>query len=132
MKKIILLLLFGFTLNFSFANAKTLSLHCKGKTEGSNIKTSYDPIDIKVDIPSGEIYGFPMYKAIGCSSTSENFKIESNVTENQFETKCSNSYGSSTIRLNRYSGSLSIITLFYKDNVNWISQYMCAEQKKKF
>jgi hypothetical protein len=130
--KIIFFFLLLFVFNVSFVNAKTLSLHCKGKTEGSDIKTSYDPIDINVDVPSGQIYGFPMYKANGCSSTPKNFKIESNVTEKQFETKCINAYSSSTIRLNRYSGSLSIITWFNKDNVNWTSQYMCTEQKKKF
>jgi hypothetical protein len=124
--------LFSFVFNISVVNAKTLSLHCKGKTEGSDIKTSYDPIDIKVDVPSGQIYGFPMYKASGCSSTPQSFKIESNVTENKFETKCSNAYSSSTIRLNRYSGSLSIFTSFNKSNDNWTSQYMCTEQKKKF
>jgi hypothetical protein len=130
--KIILILFIVLFTQISPVNAKTLSLHCKGKTEGSDIKTSYDPIDINVDVPSGQIYGFPMFKAYGCSSTPKNLKIESNVTENQFETKCTNASSSSTIRLNRYSGSLSIITWFNKDNANWTSQYMCTEQKKKF
>lgn len=130
--KIRLILFFFLFTQITFVNAKTLSLHCNGKTEGEDIQTSYDPIDINVDVPSGQIYGFPVYKAPGCSSNFQNFKIESNVKENQFETKCSSSYSSSTIRLNRYSGSLSIITFFNKNNVTWTSQYMCAEQKKKF
>ncbi len=129
--KVRLILFLLFFLQLTPAIAQIISLHCSGKTEGTDIQTSYDPIDIKVHVSSGEIHGFPLYKAPGCSSSFKNFKMESKTTESQFSTECSNSNSSSTLRLNRYSRSLTIITFFNKDNARWTSQYMCTEQKKR-
>ena len=129
--KLKLILIYLFLFQTTPAIAQIIALHCSGKTEGSDIQTSYDSIDIKIHMQSGEMHGFPNYKAPGCSSFFKNFKLESNTTESQFLTECSNSNSSSTLRLNRYSGSLTIITFFNKDNAHWTSQYMCNEQKKR-
>jgi hypothetical protein len=113
--------------------AQTLSLHCKGKNEGTDIQTSFEPIDIQVHVKTGQVFGFPIYKAPGCSDKlGENFSVDFNVTENDFFTKCSSGYATSIINLNRYSGFLSIRTIFHKKNENWSGQFSCNQQNKKF
>lgn len=119
-------------LSLNPANAKVLSLHCPGTNRGDDIQTSYEPLDIQVHVSSGQIFGFPAYKAPGCGNLFEKASIENKVTENNYETYCKNSVASSLIRLNRYSGSLTITTVFFKENSSWHGRYMCTEQKKKF
>ncbi len=112
---------------------QSLSLHCKGKNEGANIQTSFEPIDIQIELKTGQIYGFPGYKAPGClESVGKNFSEIFDVTEDNFSTTCSNGFATSIINLNRYSGLLLIKTIFHKENEHWSGQYMCSQQKKKF
>jgi hypothetical protein len=117
------------------ADAQVLSLHCSGTNQGSNIQTSYEPIDIRVSVLDGSIFGFPTYKAPGCGDLSaRELKVKNDVTDDLYQTKCKNSIATSTTRLNRYSGALSIDTFFHKekDGGTWMGRYMCKEQKKKF
>lgn len=119
-------------LSLNPAIAKVLSLHCPGTNQGDNVRTEYEPVDIQVHVPTGEVFGFPNYKAPGCMDTFGNRTIKSKVTENYYKTDCNNNHASSLIRLNRYSGALTITTQFTKDNIWWHGRYMCTEQKKKF
>ncbi len=112
--------------------AREISLHCPGTNRGNDIQTSYEPIDIQVHVPSGQIFGFPTYKAPGCGDLGGKATVESSVNENLFQTDCKNSMASSLMRLNRYSGALTITTVFFKTDAVWTGQYMCSEQKKKF
>jgi hypothetical protein len=120
-------------LSLNPAIAKVLSLHCPGTNQGNDIQTSYEPVDIQVQVSTGEIFGFPLYKAPGCGDVFGNLKVESKVTENQYQTDCENNHASSIIRLNRYSGALTITTVFKNKNETWWDgRYMCSQQKRKF
>lgn len=119
-------------LSLNPAIAKVLSLHCPGTNQGSDIQTSHEPLDIQVHTPSGQVFGFPIYKAMGCGDFGEQASIQSRVTDNQYQTDCKNDLASSTIRLNRFSGALTITTVFVQGDRTWHGRYMCSQQKRKF
>jgi hypothetical protein len=129
-------ILFAFcTLLFSFeAISQTIILQCTGRTDGTNMKTTFDPITLKIDPKTGDIWDFPRYKAPGCSAigNSRALDVTNNSTSEAFSLSCSNQNAVSSIRLSRYSGSLIIFTSFMKTDDTWTSNYLCQEAQKKF
>ena len=136
-----LLLKYWFTLCilvFSLqATAKPIELLCVGKTYGTNIKTTSFEIDLTIEEESGEIYDFPIYKAMGCSSTNGEVNRSCDKSEPRFRCSCSNNLGYSIIEVSRISGKLNIQSVLKskksKLEENWTSEGTCQlRPKKKF
>ena len=121
----------------SYVTASPIELLCKGKTSGSNISTTSFEIDVTIEEESGEIYGFPTGKAMGCSSSFGEIHRSCDKSESRFICSCSNNLGYSIIEVSRLSGKINIqSTLKFKKSKSeetWISEGICKlRPKKKF
>ena len=119
------------------ATAKPIELLCVGKTYGTNIKTTSFEIDLTIEEDSGEIYDFPMYKAMGCSSTFGEVHRSCDKSESRFRCSCNNNLGYSIIEVSRISGKLNIQSVLKskktKLDESWTSDGTCQlRPKKKF
>jgi hypothetical protein len=99
------------------AFANEILLTCKGTVKGSGFRDTDLTFTVKVNMNTGELYGFPNAIALGCmSSEYKEHTIKYNVTDSDFSMDCMDpGFASSFLKLNRYTGILEVINIMFKE-----------------